>query len=278
MRELNGKVVVVTGAASGLGRALAIRFAAEGMKLVLADIEQPRLEATAVEIRTTGADVLAVTTDVSDATSVAALASAAMSTYGKVHILCNNAGVLGSGLPIWESSVTDWQWTLGVNLWGVIHGIRSFLPLMLVHGEGGHVVNTASVSGLIPGGGIYGVSKHGVVSLSETLYTQLKTRGSKIGVSVLCPGYVATNLIDSDRNRPAELAPDDETQFNEAMRQEARNRLAGGLSPERMAEQVLNAIRGDQFYILTHDEYDDMIRTRMENILSHRNPAVAAPA
>lgn len=276
MRDLTGKVAVVTGAASGIGRALAQCLGRERMKVVLADIEKSSLDTAVGEMKASGVEAIGVVTDVSNADSVEKLARAAIDTYGAVHVLCNNAGVLGSSLPVWESSVADWQWTLGVNLWGVIHGLHTFLPIMLEQNEEGHVVNTASVSGLIPGGGIYGASKHAVVSLSETVYTQLKLRNAKVGISILCPGYVATRLIDSDRNRPAEFASDGTERFDESMRQQARERLATGLQPTDAAETVLKAIREDHFYILTHDEYDESIKTRMENILNRRNPGVPA--
>lgn len=278
LQDFDGKVAVVTGAASGMGRAFATRFAREGMKVVLADVEPEALDAVVLDLRRQELDVMGVVTDVSRPESVEALARKALDAYGKVHVVCNNAGVLGASKPIWECTVQDWQWTMGVNLWGVIHGVRTFLPIMLEQGEEGHVVNTASVSGLIPAGGIYGVTKHGVVSLSETMYSQLKLREAKVGVSVLCPGYVATNLIDSDRNRPADLR--DASSYGveaPALRQEARDRLAGGMAPDTVADRVLEAIRSDRLYIVTHAEYDETIRTRMENILQRRNPAVRVP-
>lgn len=275
LREFEGRVAVVTGAASGMGRAFAERFARAGMKVVLADVEEAALDAAVRHMRRAEFDVLGVPTDVSKAESVEALAAKALAAYGKVHVVCNNAGVLGASRPIWECSLKDWQWTVGVNLWGVIHGVRTFLPIMLAQGEEGHVVNTASVSGLVPGGGIYGVTKHGVVSLSETLYNQLKLRDAKVGVSVLCPGYVATNLIDSDRNRPRDLSNGAEQQgAGDPGREAARQRLAGGLPPSEVADIVLQAISEDRLYILTHDEYDETIQRRMENILHRQNPVV----
>lgn len=276
MHDLQGKVAVVTGAASGIGYGLAARLANEGMKVVLADVEENALEAAVDQLKTAGRDVLGVVTDVSSAESVDSLAEATIAAHGKVHVLCNNAGVLGAAAPIWETTVADWQWTMGVNFWGVIHGIRTFVPLMLAHGEDAHVVNTASISGLIPGGGIYGATKHAVVSISETLYHQLKLQKSAVGVSVLCPGYVATRLIDSDRNRPARLR-EQEREVDPALVEAARQRLAGGLQPAAIADSVVDAIRQDRFYVLTHSEYDEMIRTRMENILERRNPPVPAP-
>lgn len=191
MREFHGKVAVVTGAASGIGRSLAERCAQEGMRVVLADVEEGALTQTAESLRSSGADVRAITTDVSRAGDVEALARKTVEAYGGVHLLFNNAGV-GGGTTAWGSMLADWQWVLGVNLWGVIHGVHSFVPLMLQQGDEGHIVNTASIAGLTggPGLAVYKVSKHGVVSISETLYHELALQGAKIGVSVLCPGWV----------------------------------------------------------------------------------------
>jgi NAD(P)-dependent dehydrogenase (short-subunit alcohol dehydrogenase family) len=275
MRDFEGKVAVVTGAASGIGKALAERFAREGMKVVLTDIEKAALDDAVQTLRREEHEVVGVVADVSSAESVDSLAAEAVATFGKVHVLCNNAGVLGANRPLWECSLRDWQWTVGVNLWGVIHGVRSFVPLMLAHGEEGHVVNTASVAGLIPGGGIYGITKHAVVSLSESLYTQLRQHEEKIGVSALCPGFVATNLIDSERNRPAHLmneTTEAPTAEMLAGRAAARERLAGGMAPANIADAVVEAVKEDRFYILPHPEYDEMIQRRMENILKRQNP------
>ena len=206
MEAFQGKVAVVTGAASGIGRALAERCAQEGMKVVLADIEEPALLQANRELAAQGAETLAVPTDVSQAGDVETLARKAFETYKAVHLLCNNAGV-GGGKTAWESTLADWEWVLGVNLWGVIHGIHFFVPRMLEQQSEGHIVNTASMAGLIygPGQSSYKVSKHGVVSLSETLYYELALQGASLKVSVLCPGYVNTNVLDSQRNRPARL-------------------------------------------------------------------------
>jgi NAD(P)-dependent dehydrogenase (short-subunit alcohol dehydrogenase family) len=275
MREFEGKVAVVTGAASGMGRAFAERFAREGMKVVLADVEDGALEAEVQELRRSEFDVIGVQTDVSKPDSIEALAAKTLEAYGKIHVVCNNAGVLGASKPIWECSLKDWQWTLSVNLWGVIHGVHTFVPIMLAQDEEGHVINTASISGLLPAGGIYGVTKHGVVSLSETLYNQLRQREAKIGVSVLCPGLVATRLIDSDRNRPAHLREQDAEAGD---RTAARERLAGGFQPAKVADFLLDAIREDRFWVLPHDEYDEIIQRRAENIIKRQNPGVRPPA
>src|SRR5947209_15550290 len=206
MKAFQGKVAVVTGAASGIGRALAERCAQEGMKVVLADIEEPALMQTSRDLAAQGAQTLAVPTDVSQAGEVETLARKAFETYSAVHLLFNNAGV-GGGKSAWESTLADWEWVLGVNLWGVIHGIHFFVPRMLEQRSEGHIVNTASMAGLTygPGQSVYKVSKHGVVSLSETLYYELALRGASLKVSVLCPGLVSTNILDAQRNRPARL-------------------------------------------------------------------------
>ena len=206
MQEFSGRVAVVTGAASGIGRALADRCAQGGMRVVMADVETSALDAAVAGLRALGHEVLAVPTDVSSETSVDELADQAFSTFGSVHLLFNNAGVFG-GRPgaIWESTLNDWRWILGVNVYGVIHGLRSFVPRMLDAGEEGWIVNTASMGGLVPGGSPYGVSKHAVVAISEALYSHLSQRERKVGCSVLCPIYVRTQILQADRNRPESL-------------------------------------------------------------------------
>jgi NAD(P)-dependent dehydrogenase (short-subunit alcohol dehydrogenase family) len=280
MKEFQGKVAVVTGAASGIGRALAERCVKEGMKVVLADIEEKTLAQASQELDATGTNVLAVRTDVSKAVDVAELARKTLDRYGAVHLLFNNAGV-GAGTTVWESTLADWEWTLGVNLWGVIHGVRTFVPLMLKQNSEGHIVNTASMAGLIsgPGLGIYKVTKHGVVTLSETLYHELTLTGAKIKVSVLCPGWVHTQILASARNRPAELqnAPDEEVMNpgTEMMMQFARQALESGMPPQQVADIVFQAIRDEKFYILTHPEWKGAVRVRVEDILEGRNPTNA---
>jgi NAD(P)-dependent dehydrogenase (short-subunit alcohol dehydrogenase family) len=274
MKTFRDRVAVVTGAASGIGRALAERFAAEGMKLVLADVEEEPLQVVARTLADGGASVHALRVDVSQAAEIAALADAAYSAYGAVHVLCNNAGVGGAGRS-WELSVGEWEWVLGVDLWSVIHGIRTFVPRMLAGGDEGHVVNTASVAGLVagPGMGPYNVSKFGVVALSETLHHELALEGGKLKVSVLCPAWVATQIIDSDRNRPAGVEAPPSDPMASAMREMVRGLVASGLAPERVAELVLAAIRDEQFYVLTHPEFTPIIRQRMEAVLEQRNPS-----
>ena len=266
------KVAVITGAASGIGRGLVERFAAEDMRVVIADIEEEPLAELEADLKANGATVLAVRTDVSNASEVENLAVQTLDTFGAVHILCNNAGVVCSR-PIWEHTLADWEWVLGVNLWGVIHGIRAFVPRMLAQGDACHIVNTASILGLVGGSGegIYKVSKHGVVVLSETLADELAQKGANIQVHVLCPGWVHTGILDSARNRPDALQnPAKETQSRETIIGGSRNTRAemeAGLSPAEVAEHVYNAIQNGTFYIHTHPEHKAWIRERMKRIL-----------
>lgn len=279
MKAFQGKVAVVTGAASGIGRALAERCAQEGMKVVLADIEEPALMQTSRDLAAQGAQTLAVPTDVSQAGEVETLARKAFETYSAVHLLFNNAGV-GGGKSAWESTLADWEWVLGVNLWGVIHGIHFFVPRMLEQRSEGHIVNTASMAGLTygPGQSIYKVSKHGVVSLSETLYYELALRGASLKVSVLCPGFVNTHVLDSQRNRPARLqnAPDgkESPPQAEAVRQRMQQAVREGMPTQQVADIVFGAIREERFYILTHPTWKGAIQIRMEDILQERNPTL----
>jgi NAD(P)-dependent dehydrogenase (short-subunit alcohol dehydrogenase family) len=248
------------------------------MKVVLADIEEQALRQAEAEMREKGVDVLGVQTDVSKPEQLENLAQQTLNAFGAVHIVCNNAGVVGGAGGFgrtWESTLKDWQWILGVNLWGVINGVRAFLPIMLEKGEEGHIVNTSSFAGLMGGGGIYGVTKQAVVALSESLYSELKVAGAKVGVSVLCPAWVKTSLADAKRNRPPELAnasevpPDPQAAAAEQM---IRGFLDSGIDTSVVADQVVQAIRNDQLYILTHPEMDDILRVRFDNILARRNP------
>jgi len=279
MKAFQGKVAVVTGAASGIGRALAERCAQEGMKVVLADIEGQALLQASGDLAAQGAQTLAVPTDVSQAGEVETLARKAFEASSAVHLLFNNAGV-GAGTTAWESTLADWEWVLGVNLWGVIHGIHFFVPRMLEQHSEGHIVNTASMAGLIsgPGQGVYKVSKLGVVTLSETLYHELTLRGASIKVSVLCPGFVNTHIMDSQRNRPARLqnAPDGQKSSaqNVAVLQRIQQAFREGMPPQHVADLVFEAIREERFYILTHPELKGAIHTRMEDILQEGNPTL----
>ncbi len=273
IQVLREKVAVITGGASGIGRAVAERAAAEGMKLVLADIEEAPLKLTADALGASGAEVEAVITDVSDGSAVEALRDRALERFGAVHLVHNNAGV-GVGGPLWTVSEADWKWILGVNLWGVIHGIRTFVPLLVDQGEG-HVVNTASMAGLTSPGfmGPYNATKHAVATISETLYRDLRAAGSPVGVSVLCPGFVQTGIDDSERNRPHWAPGPGDDPAAKVLRDVVHQLVAGGIEPGVVAERVLDAVRTDTFYILTHDETRPMVETRMADILQGRSPS-----
>ncbi len=277
MNNFNDKVAVITGAASGIGRAIAFRCASERMKIILADIEQPALDQAEQALRATGATVLAVRTDVSKVSEVETLAQKTIDTFGVVHLLFNNAGV-GTGSTVWDSSLTDWQWVMGVNLWGVIYGVWIFVPIMLAQDTECHIVNTASIAGLLPNhpSAPYQVTKHAVVALTENLYYSLAERHAKVNVSVLCPGWVNTRIMDSDRNRPPELQnePINETTSPErdAIMQEMRHAAQAGMSPQQVSDCVFKAVQAEQFYILTHSEFNPEIQKRMEDILHQRNP------
>jgi len=265
MDDLEGKVAVVTGAASGIGRALAERWATEGMKVVLADVEEGPLDAARDELDATGADVLAVPTDVSDGAQVDALAKVTIDHFGGVHLVCNNAGVGGGG-PMWEASLEDWEWVMGVNFWGVVHGIRAFVP-HLVEQDEGHVVNTASIAGFAyaPMMGPYNASKAAVVAISETLQAELGMQGSKVGVTALCPGWVNTRIMDSDRNRPGGPVTDGlQAQGREAMKQV----LATGAQPDEVANLVAAAVREGTNHVFTGDSWIDLARTRLDTVLT----------
>jgi NAD(P)-dependent dehydrogenase (short-subunit alcohol dehydrogenase family) len=271
MKELKGKVAVVTGAASGLGRAMALALADEGMHVALGDVADTSEVVAAVEAK--GVSVLSMKLDVSKAAEVEAFAVLAERDLGPSFLVCNNAGVSPLGAA-WETSAGDWQWVLGVNLWGVIHGIRSFVPRLMKRNEG-HVVNTASVAGLInpPGSGAYNVTKHAVVALSETLHHDLRERGSAVGVSVLCPAYVPTGIADSERNRPAGLEATVKTKETLAREQMLKKAVASGrLSADDVAKAVVQAVKEDRFYILTHPRIKGAIAARMDDILQERSP------
>jgi NAD(P)-dependent dehydrogenase (short-subunit alcohol dehydrogenase family) len=271
MKTLSGKVAAVTGAASGLGRAMALAFADEGMHVALGDVGDT--SAVFAEIERKGVRALSVKLDVSKAEQVEAFAVMAERDLGPTFVVCNNAGVSPLG-AVWEASLGDWQWMLGVNLWGVIHGVKSFVPRLIARNEG-HVVNTASVAGLInpPGSGAYNVTKHAVVALSETLHHDLRERNSAVGVSVLCPAYVPTGIADSERNRPSGLQATVKSRETLAREQMLKKAVASGrLSADDVARAVVQAVKDERFYILTHPRIKGAIRARMEDILEERTP------
>ena len=283
MKEFNDKVAVVTGAASGIGRAMADRFAAEGMKVVLADIEEGALATAEREMTANGATVLAVRTDVSKAGDVEALADKSFETFGSVDILCNNAGVAPPFGVTWERTLKDWEWVLGVNLWGVIHGVHSFVPRMIEQDAEGHIVNTASEAGITssPGFAVYYATKHVVVAISESLHHDLWMAQAKLKVSVLCPWWVKTGIFESDRNRPAELrnqpATVDPNPRDEIMEKMSKQTLtSAGQSPSQIAEKVLDAVKNETFYVITHPEIKGRVKKRMEDILAERTPKFEA--
>jgi NAD(P)-dependent dehydrogenase (short-subunit alcohol dehydrogenase family) len=284
MKEFKGKVAVVTGGASGIGWGIAVRCATEGMKVVIADIEEPALKEAEKTLKAGGAEALAVRTDVSRLPDVEALAQKTIETFGGVHLLFNNAGVntdISLRKPVWENTYADWKWMLGVNLWGIIYGVKAFLPIMMRQNTECHIVNTASMAGLLaePQLVIYAVTKAGIISFSEGLYIQLKEKNSPIGVSVLCPAFVSSRLFEAERNRPADLKnpPEPPRPRQQAALVKQFSRAAPTLSPEQNAEIVFKAIREGTFYIFTDPLVQELFRQRAENILKGRNPERPRP-
>lgn len=263
-----GHVTVVTGAGSGIGAALAAAFGAEGGRVVLADVEVGALERVEAFLRAKGVETLVVPTDVSDADAVSRLARATLDRFGRVDVVCNNAGV-STFNALADQTLDDWRWVIGVNLWGVVHGVQVFIPILRAQGTPAHIVNTSSVAGLwsgVPFIGPYAVSKVGVVSLSETLREEL--RGSAIGVSVLCPGSVETNVMESERNRPVAMGSETRTAAGEQMRMLIRGGFTGpdGKSPATVAAMVVDAIRRDRFWIITHASTGPTLEARFAAI------------
>jgi NAD(P)-dependent dehydrogenase (short-subunit alcohol dehydrogenase family) len=284
MQEFEGKVAVITGAASGIGRALTEKCIAEGMHVVMADIEESVLNTVATELQaTTNNKVLPVVTNVALESALQNVLKEAVDNFGGVQLLFNNAGVGGGG-NAWTATQSDWDWVMGVNLWSVIYGLRVFVPQMISQDTPCHIVNTASVAGLIGGStnALYSVTKHGVVALTENLYRDLHNENTQIGCSVLCPGFVNTNIFDSGRNRPDDLqnqvapitsSPEDEQRiamFREVLKQ--------GMQPEDIAEVVFDGIRNDRLYVLSHDHFTDMIKLRADNITKGNNPEQIDPS
>jgi NAD(P)-dependent dehydrogenase (short-subunit alcohol dehydrogenase family) len=272
VRDFTNKVAVVTGAASGIGKAMAQRFAAEGMRLALADIEQTPLLQFANELRGAGAQVICERVDVSKPEDLETLAGRAYDEFGAVHLLCNNAGILPPGAPVWKEPLGSWHWTLGVNFFGVLHGVQAFVPRMLKADEEAHIVNTASLAGVTtrPLMSAYNVSKHAVVALSECLYAELQLTTDKIHVSVLCPAFSKTRLAESARNRPEGVEADPAASFG--FYDALKKIVDEGTAPEEIVDAVVEAVRKNQFWIFTHPQLDYSIRDRFESMLARTNP------
>jgi NAD(P)-dependent dehydrogenase (short-subunit alcohol dehydrogenase family) len=273
--QFDGKVAVITGAGSGFGREFALKGAALGMKLALADIDVKGLTETVEMARALGAQALGVPTDVSDANQVDALARMTMDTYDAVHLLFNNAGV-GAGGFVWENSANDWAWVFGVNVMGVANGVRAFTPLMLAQNEPAHIVNTASVAGLLsaPAMGVYNASKHAVVALTETLYHDLKIVGAPVDCSLLCPAFVPTGIAQAERARPEEFHNDEPMTPSQTMavKQLTKAVEGGKLSAKEVAEITFEAVRQRRFYVLTHPKILASVQLRFDDVAQMRNP------
>jgi NAD(P)-dependent dehydrogenase (short-subunit alcohol dehydrogenase family) len=272
VRDVDGKVAVVTGAGSGIGLGIARCFARAGMKLVLADIERQPLDDAVAEVRSVGVEALGVRTDVSRLEEVEALAGAALDAFGAVHVLCNNAGV-GTSAPIGQTSMADWEWTINIDLWGPIYGVKTFLPIMERQGEG-HLNSTASMAGLLAGAslGAYNVAKHGVVALMASLERDLRLVGSPLHASVLCPGPINTNIIHAERNRTAASAAEHvETAQGEKFWRMLTDQLAQGMDPDDVGPLVLDAVQNDRFWVLTHPEMTRYVERQVEAMVSDRS-------
>jgi len=284
MKDFKDKVAVVTGAASGMGLAFSHKFAEEGMSVVLADIEAEPLAMAAEALKAKGGKVLSVRTNVMAQDDIEKLADAAFSTFGNVHILVNNAGVAATAATLrsrpWESPLSDWEWTWGVNFMGVLYGIRAFIPRMLENGDEGHIVNTASMAGLLTGANPYNISKHSVVCLTEGIYKEFKGMGAKLSASVLCPGLIKTAILESERNRPQEFGPPTDLSKErpevQAFSAGFSAALQAGIEPDEVARQVFEAVRDDKFYIFpAQPGVLESVKARMEDIINQRNPTLA---
>ena len=272
MKIASGQVAVITGAASGIGLAIAEHLAGRGLRIVAADIDAPGLEGAATRLRAAGAEVETLRVDVSQRGDIERLADLTFGRFGAANILCNNAGVVKRG-KVWEQTDDDWEWVIGVDLWSVINGVRAFIPRMLASGQPGHIVNTASTAGLsaFPMIGSYNVAKSGVVALSETLHHELRMEGAPIGVSVLCPGLVATRIGDSERNRPGYERPAAAAPIS------MRSPGAVPMQPSDVAQYVADAVESDQFWMVTHPAYDDFVSRRAAGILNRRDVVEPLP-
>lgn len=277
MIEFKDKVAIITGAASGIGLAIAKRCAKEGVKVVLADIDETSLIEAEEELKSFKADLLSVVCDVSKEKDIQLLAKKTIESFGKIDLLFNNAGVSTGGL-LWENTVEDWKWVLGVNLFGVINSIKTFVPIMLKQNNECHIINTSSIAGLTaaPGNSIYSVSKHGIVNISETLYYELKLAKSQIDVSVVCPGFVKTRLIDAERNRPKEFKSSESIQspHKQMINQMFNKGVLNGIAPEKVVERIFEGIKAKKFYVFTDEECKLMIKQRKEDILNENNPTI----
>jgi len=276
MRDLAGKVAVITGAASGIGKGIAEALMNAKMKVVLSDIERDPLEETARSLRAVGGEVHSTVTDVSDLKQVESLAQETLEVFGAMHVLCNNAGVVVDSRPSWRSTLDDWNWILGVNLMGVIHGMRTFLPIMLHQKTEAHIVNTASIASMTYGENtLYATTKAAVIALSEGTHLELRRRKQKPSVSVLCPSFVQSNILSSGRNRPGSLSdtgPVPKGPLVDVTRQWAKKQFESGLSARAVGDQVLSGILNEQFYIFTHSDWMPIVEQRMQHILAGKNP------
>lgn len=272
MDNFNDKVIVVTGAASGIGKGIAQTFAGEGAKLILTDVEEDRLASLAMELSAENKNVKTFPCDVADSAQVEALAEYTYSAFGACHVLCNNAGVVENNLKSWELTLEDWDWVLGINLMGVVHGVKSFVPRMLAGNEPGHIVNTASIGGLVSGIALpaYSVSKHAVVAFSECLYNDLTREGAQLSTSVLCPGWINTEIAESDRNRSDKPVLDQELLRS---RNSFKKSISGGMDPLAVGQIVADGIKNNQFYLYTHPSWNGVIEDRFQAILDGAKPA-----
>ena len=272
MKEFEGKTAIVTGAASGIGLGLAEKFAKERMQVVMADVEEEALNKAVEKLKKHQYRVMGISADVLIQESMKELFDKSVEAYGNIHILCNNAGIgANSGnKAIWEINKTDWDWSLGVNFYGVLHGLQTFVPHMIDHGEEGHIVTTVSLAGLLPGAGTYGVSKHAALALTQGLNRDLIARDSKINSSVLCPGFVNTNIMNSERNRPQHLVSNNKIDTNDQQLEIFNFLLKNGKEPNEIADIVFKGIKDNIFYILTHPAWDESLRNHFEDILSRK--------